>query len=299
LPRRGAAFEKLMATIERAGLASVGARVEAPGYLPDRDTGLLREHDLLVRQRIGVVDVIIAIECRDRKRPVGVPEVESFADKCSSTGVSQPVIVSKGGFHRSAIRKARSRNVRCFSLSEALTLDWCKMGKMRLVARELTKVTIEARRHDWPVDEIIALVKDDTDLNDADLKQMGLRFLQSLGPIGDNEHCSATLEKEFVTSSPPLRARLKDRSVIDIEQLCITINWLVKCTEVPWHFLLRRDEIGAGKIVESVAVANFNTQGLGGSLVIRHTEQGGAIFWIPIKLDGQKQTSIHNLSREP
>jgi hypothetical protein len=80
--RPGKKLERLVASLERT-LASSNATIEAPcRRLKDRDTNRRREHDVVITWDFGHHVLITAIECRDRSRPVGVPEVESFAKKC-------------------------------------------------------------------------------------------------------------------------------------------------------------------------------------------------------------------------
>lgn len=126
--RKGKRLERLVAVLERT-LAHSGARIEAPSRrLIDRDTGRAREHDVVIIWDHGHHQIITAVECRDRSRPVGVPEVEAFADKCERTGVHSGVIVSAMGFHSSARAKAEARSITCMELSEVEGFDWLGGG---------------------------------------------------------------------------------------------------------------------------------------------------------------------------
>lgn len=120
----GKKLERLVATLERT-LARTNATIESPSRrLLDRDTGRPREHDILLTWDHGHHQIVTAIECRDRSRPVGVPEVEAFADKCNATGVNAGVIVSATGFRNSARAKAAARSITCMDLSEVEGFDW-------------------------------------------------------------------------------------------------------------------------------------------------------------------------------
>jgi hypothetical protein len=106
-------------------LAGTDAKVEAPSRrLLDRDTGKPREHDVLITWDHGHHQIITAIECRDRSRPVGVPDVEAFADKCASTGVNSAVMVSARGFRQTARTKAKRRAITLMDFSEVSQFDW-------------------------------------------------------------------------------------------------------------------------------------------------------------------------------
>jgi len=122
--RSGQELERLTAALERL-LAGSGASIEAPSRrLVDKDTGRRREHVILIVWDHGHHQIITAVECRDRSRPVGVPAVEAFADKCSRTGINSAVIVSSRGFTETARAKAKSRSITCMDLAEVGTFDW-------------------------------------------------------------------------------------------------------------------------------------------------------------------------------
>ena len=116
-PGAGRAFESDVAKMERslAGDPNV-TDIQAPGRLRDRVTRQLREHDVLVTHKVGHDLVLTAIECRDRSRPVGVPEIEAFSTKCRHTGIDRAVIVSRAGFTTTALTKAAHENIRCYTL---------------------------------------------------------------------------------------------------------------------------------------------------------------------------------------
>lgn len=124
LDKSGKSLERLVAALERA-LSDTNASIEAPSRrLIDRDTKKPREHDVLITWDHGHHQIVTAIECRDRSRPVGVPDVEAFVDKCASTGVNSGVIVSASGFRNSARLKAESRSIVCMDLAEVEGFNW-------------------------------------------------------------------------------------------------------------------------------------------------------------------------------
>jgi hypothetical protein len=155
--RSGKELERLVATLERV-LADTGAKIEAPSRaLIDRDTGKRREHDVLIRWDHGHHQIVTAIECRDRSRPVGVPEVEAFADKCERTGVHSGVIVSARGFTSSAHLKAKARSITCMDLAAVESFDW--MGTEVIVGyeRRVTSVNAVVRFNGEHPDNLAAL----------------------------------------------------------------------------------------------------------------------------------------------
>jgi hypothetical protein len=125
--RNGIAFQNLVAALERALLKEDNAVLESPKRLPDKDTGRLREHDIVIRWKQEHHEIVTAIECRDTARPVGVPAVEAFAKKCEKTGIHHPVIVSAIGFTVTARAKALALNVSCMELAQAEDFPWIGM----------------------------------------------------------------------------------------------------------------------------------------------------------------------------
>lgn len=69
----GRSLEKLVAYLERHLADSGAVFVESPKRLPDKTTGKLREHDVVLTVNSGHHKILVAVECRDRSRPVGVP----------------------------------------------------------------------------------------------------------------------------------------------------------------------------------------------------------------------------------
>jgi len=76
--RAGRRLEKVVHYIESVVAGSENVTVESPKRLRDKTTGRLREHDVVVTVRQEHHTLIIALECRERSRPVGVPQVEAF-----------------------------------------------------------------------------------------------------------------------------------------------------------------------------------------------------------------------------
>jgi Restriction endonuclease len=132
----GKALESLVSSIERVLAQNDKVSVESPKLLPDKVTGEMREHDVLITVSGSHHTATIAIECRDRSRKVTVNDMEGFWSKCQDTGVDQGIVVSPRGFSKTALQKAQHRGIRCLQLSEAKSFNW-------LLA---TRVSVRSRR---------------------------------------------------------------------------------------------------------------------------------------------------------
>lgn len=134
----GKALQRLIRSIESALAAgNTSIRVEMEKRFPDKVTGKLREHDVVLTVTHKHHETIIAMECRDRSRPVGVDAVEAFHAKCQHTGIHSGIIVSGTGFYKTAVKKAVHYNIGCMSLDEVECFNWCGVTGMQLHARQV------------------------------------------------------------------------------------------------------------------------------------------------------------------
>lgn len=136
--KTGKDLQRLTRAIEGARAAGQPIQVESPKRIRDKLTGKLREHDVVLTVTHQHHTVVIALECRDRSRPIGVDAVEAFHSKCRDTGIHSAVMVSSRGFYRTALVKAAAYGVRCLSLDQATKFDWCEPTSMTVVRRNIS-----------------------------------------------------------------------------------------------------------------------------------------------------------------
>nr|WP_249817178.1 restriction endonuclease [Bradyrhizobium sp. 160] len=103
-----------------------GVTVASSLRLPDKDTGRLREHDVVITRHTHHGPNLTAIECRDQGRKVGVPQIEAFAKKCEKTGIHHGIVVAANGFTSTARTKAKALNLTCMNLAEAESFEWIR-----------------------------------------------------------------------------------------------------------------------------------------------------------------------------
>ena len=95
--RPGENLQHLVRVLEQATNNAPNITVESPKRIRDKDTGKLREHDVVITFSFSHHSLVMALECRDRSRKVGVPEVEAFRKKCDATSIHRAIIVSSIG----------------------------------------------------------------------------------------------------------------------------------------------------------------------------------------------------------
>jgi hypothetical protein len=123
VPRRTNTFQRLIAFIE-AQLAPHGARVRESVLLDALDGTGPREVDVLIEGAIGDHPVRIAVECRDHLRRQPITWIEQLDGTYRSLPVDKVLAVSKSGFTKAAITRARLVGITTYTLKEALAADW-------------------------------------------------------------------------------------------------------------------------------------------------------------------------------
>jgi len=122
--KRGRSLELLVEKLERQLSSDPNVLIESPKKIKDTQTGRLREHDVVLTYDQSHHKLTVAIECKDRSRPVGVPDIEKFDNKCRYTNISQGTIVSSSGFCKTALSKASSMGIKCLELKEIDTASF-------------------------------------------------------------------------------------------------------------------------------------------------------------------------------
>jgi len=79
--------------------------------------GSLREFDIIIKTTINNIEICIAIECKDYKRPVPVDKIEAFNSKCCQfMEISKRVFVSSSGYQSGSIETANHFGIELYTL---------------------------------------------------------------------------------------------------------------------------------------------------------------------------------------
>lgn len=130
MSRQGEDFHRLVELLEKSISDQESVTIESPKYLPDKITGELREHDIVLTYDFPLQQLVVAIECRDRSRKITVGQVEEFYTKCRDTGVDKGIIVASGGFAGTARAKAAHYGIDCLTLTQVARIDWCSQSEI-------------------------------------------------------------------------------------------------------------------------------------------------------------------------
>lgn len=106
-------LEILVAQIQRE--LAPDAEVTHNVKLKGRDSGQMRQVDVLVKQPIGQYEINIAIDCKDYADPVDVNGVGEFATMLRDIGANKGAMVAPKGFTQGARNLATSHQIDLFS----------------------------------------------------------------------------------------------------------------------------------------------------------------------------------------
>jgi len=259
--RKGKALERLVETLEHRLNKSNNISIESPKYLTDRTNRKKREHDVLITIDHGHHSVTISIECKDRKKPVGVPDVEAFSTKCQHTKVNQGIFVSTSGYAKSAIETAKHLGIRCLTLDEVTQLDWLAEDAKVIVyghnlkTANLKYVVIE--EPSYPHNEY-DLFSPDGQLITDELIKLNLKERCNLLPWEQKGELQEYL-LTFNVSDFYLKHRVNEEKV-GVTALEILVAYVYEVTESTLTRKSYKDESADTEIAE-LAVASVNLSG--------------------------------------
>ena len=119
--KAGRGFEELAARIyaELAAEASVTLDDSIVG-----ESGVARQVDVTVRQQIAGVEVLIAIDTKDYRRPADVGKVDEFANKLRDIRANKGILICKSGFSKGALTSARKWGIELVNLHDTDSAEW-------------------------------------------------------------------------------------------------------------------------------------------------------------------------------
>ncbi len=110
MPRKGREFEKLISYLEES-LCPFGVKVLSPEYIKGKLSRRSREVDITLRASVGSTDILIMVECRDRKDVEELNWLEQISGKKKDIEANKAIAVSTSGFSASAIEYAKNTGI--------------------------------------------------------------------------------------------------------------------------------------------------------------------------------------------
>jgi hypothetical protein len=106
-------LEKLVAAIQKQ--LAPDSEVQHNVKLDGRRSGVKRQIDVLVSQRVGQYDIRIIIDCKDHKTPIDVKGVEEFYGLFCDVDAHKGVLVCPAGFTKAAKNLAQDKLLDLYS----------------------------------------------------------------------------------------------------------------------------------------------------------------------------------------
>jgi hypothetical protein len=260
--------------------------IESPKHLPEINTGFLREHDVVLTIKNGHHTLIVAIECRDRSRPVGRPQLEAFAKKCERTGINQGIMVSPCGFIRKAPEIAHELGLRCLSLDQVEELPWLLCDDFHLFKISygyfelyfIPEHELDKELKDYKIE-----IDDGKEIALGDIKQNILSFLKD-DVLNEVIHKSDKQEKNILKRSLiPTNLTVCDRDTGQKEKivkLLVIVHYSINLTKIPFTRSIYK-EMGSTESLAEIATAKIEFGSLSGQFVIKHKfGEGGEMVFI-------------------
>lgn len=160
MPHRTNQFQRVIASIH-SQLDSKAIVTESK-MLRELTTENEREVDIVIESSVGDCNIIVSIECTARSRPASVEWVERMWAKHRNLPTDKLVLVSKSGYYRPALVKAKEFKIDTFTLEQARDVDWTaivnKVHRIILQALDArTFVLAESTKNDSGDTSIIEL----------------------------------------------------------------------------------------------------------------------------------------------
>lgn len=282
----GENLQRLIKVLERITNDAPNVNVESPKRLRDKDTGRLREHDVVLTFSFDHHTMMLALECRDRSRKVGVPDVEAFRNKCDRTGVHRGIIVSSTGFALTALTKATSLEIGCFGLEEVEKFNWCQAPGVELYERNLLPGPSWELKTAAAFDGPPQLYCDGKPLTVADFTNIAQACLAQRPPDvakeEDNQAIIHPLLRTFVNSAASSFYVIDNYgNSIPLSEIVIHVNYQSVYSLAPFSFHHYLDYI-KGDSIANFATARVDLTNLKGDLVMRREADGRVqIVFVP------------------
>jgi len=164
MPRKGKMFEILVAQLEEL-LSNKEITIQSPDYIYDQAAERKREVDISIKGRIGSVDALFIIECRDHKKVQGSDWIEQLFQKTKDICANGVIAVSSSGFSAPAQIKAKKLGIE---------LRTFKMFDPNEVIEWMEEITVEVMEHKFTIKKVgIGLIDENirNDLAKGELKK--------------------------------------------------------------------------------------------------------------------------------
>lgn len=285
--KSGRSLEKLVEQLEKILADQGNIFIESPKKLLDKENGEYREHDVVLTIKEHHHQVMIAIECRDRSRPITVNQVEGFWAKCQHTGINQGIIVSSNGFSKTARSKAAKLGIRCLALEEVSSFNW-------LLPKGITSFQRQIKNTNWTmiteniIEEIpsnFSLVDDHGNLLTAEILNANVQnyFQQQESSLEELQKELGTHELKIIFPGEGVFI-LNDTNgkLMPVKSAVAHVEYEVKAEHIPFELYKYVDKSLEVKIVEAaVTKVKFGDAEVGKIFIGYKDGEGIKVKYVP------------------
>jgi hypothetical protein len=294
-PSNGRDLQRLIHAIESSLHAAAQVRVESPKRLVDKDTGRLREHDVVLTFLESPHELLVALECRDRSRPVGVPEVEAFWAKCQRTGINHGIIVSSRGFTKSAILKANTQNVGCLFLDEVENFDWCQTPGVTVLSHDLVALKVRINFQTDPGEGRMLILADGSPVNEQVMRNWALHIFNT--QLAGQTDLSGVHALHFVEYSPAIFIE-HPAGRMQATELFFSPTYKISRTPVPFEFRTYFDQ-ARPRTITAVAIAQVEVGQNKASMVLSRDTNSGKVRITIVPIPSASTAKPKNPAAQP
>lgn len=118
----GLNFEQLVKDLfDHLSINEEFTSVEGPRVFLDGKDGK-REFDVILRSQVAGIEMLTVVECRDYSKKLDVTHIDGFLSKIEDVNANKGVMVSRKGFSKKAIRKAKRVGISLY-IAQSQTTD--------------------------------------------------------------------------------------------------------------------------------------------------------------------------------
>lgn len=281
--KKGHSLEVLISNLEKIKHRKQ-VKIETNKFLPERETNIEREFDVLITLKDGISEQVFAIECKDWVKSVGLEDVDSFYLKCLNVGIQPKAIVSKRGFTKNTRKKAQTYGISCLKFDEAESFPWLATKHMTLLQRTIKSIYLHATvQTQWP----------NTD-------KQRLSIINHRGQLIDNK-AFEKIVRDRLTNDPsynlargdfcvrfhlePSCLTLRDngpRESQPIQQLLATVEVSVRREQKQFK-TLAYENLDNGDVISEIALCEPEELRFGSLALVSRpkSENGGELYFLP------------------
>ena len=115
-------FESIIERLQRA--FHPAATIERNVKLMGKNSQRPRQIDILIRQKFGIQEILIIVECKRWSRKIDIKAVEGFAGVKEDVGAHSGIMISARGFSRGAQTLADRKQISLFTFRDTKRENW-------------------------------------------------------------------------------------------------------------------------------------------------------------------------------